>query len=162
MWQGRKTGKKNRVGTGKGTKSDGRGKRSMSTGAMNRAQRRAQKRNERKVKPVFNYTNSAEERLTRIQKNGITIDDLERAYKDGAQDGQKRAIKMAYARFLLGLNKEYGFGKKRAVRALKAADDAIVYALDTEEMMDEVYRKFCLTLDFNESGMESRVKEAAE
>lgn len=132
----------------------------MGTRSMNRAQRRAQKRNERKVKPVFNYTNSAEERLTRIQQNGITIDDLERAYKEGHEDGQRKAIKMAYAGFLLALNKTYGFGKKRAMRALRAADDAIVYGLDSVELMDEVYRRFGIELEFKDSSMEGRVREA--
>jgi hypothetical protein len=132
----------------------------MGTRAMNRAQRRAAKRNERKVKPVFNYTNSAEERLTRIQQNGITIDDLDRAYKKGAEDGQKKATKMCYAGFLLAMHKVYGFGKKRATRLLKAADDAVVYSIDTEEMMDAVYKRFGIVLDFKDDGMEGRVREA--
>jgi hypothetical protein len=132
----------------------------MSTRAMNRAQRRAAKRNERKVKPVFNYTNSAEERLTRIQQNGITIDDLDRAYKKGAEDGQKKATKMCYAGFLLAMHKVYGFGKKRATRLLKAADNAVVYSIDTEEMMDAVYKRFGIVLDFKDDDMEGRVREA--
>ena len=132
----------------------------MATGAMNRAQRRAAKRNERKVKPVFNYTNSAEERLTRIQKNGITIDDLDRAFKEGSEKGQEKATKMCYAGFLLAMHKVYGFGKKRATRLLKAADDAVVYSIDTEEMMDEVYKRFGIVLDFNDNDVEGRVREA--
>ena len=134
----------------------------MGTRAMNRAQRRAAKRNERKVKPVFNYTNSAEERLTRIQQNGITIDDLDRAFKEGSEKGQEKATKMCYAGFILALNKIYGFGEKRALRALKAADDAVQYALDTEEMMDAVYKTFRIRLDFNRDGIEGRVKGADE
>lgn len=131
----------------------------MSTQAMNRAQRRAAKRNERKVKPVFNYTNSAEERLTRIQQNGITIDDLDRAFKEGSEKGQEKATKMCYAGFLLAMHKVYGFGKKRATRLLKAADDAVVYSIDTEEMMDAVYKRFGIVLDFNDNDMEGRVRE---
>ena len=129
---------------------------------MNRAQRRAAKRNERKVKPVFDYTDSAEERLTRIQQNGIKIDDLDRAYKNGVNDGSEKAIKMAYAGFILALNKIYGFGEKRALRALKAADDAVQYSLDTEEMMDAVYKTFRIRLDFKGDGIEGRVKGADE
>lgn len=132
----------------------------MGTRAMNRAQRRAAKRNERKVKPVFNYTNSAEERLTRIQQNGITIDDLDRAFKEGSEKGQEKATKMCYAGFLLAMHKVYGFGKKRATRLLKAADDAVVYSIDTEEMMDAVYKRFGIVLDFQDNDMEGRVREA--
>lgn len=132
----------------------------MSTQAMNRAQRRAAKRNERKVKPVFEYGTAENERIARICKNGISIEDLDMAYKKGAEDGQKKATKMCYAGFLLAMHKVYGFGKKRATRLLKAADDAVVYSIDTEEMMDAVYKRFGIVLDFNDNDVEGRVREA--
>lgn len=80
---------------------------------MNRQQRRAQKPKHGKVL-----------RLERIERNGITEAELEKAHKQGYAEGiiesSTPVYKMCLAAASLALHRNFGFGRERCVRFLNA------------------------------------------
>lgn len=119
---------------------------------MNRAQRRAAQRN----LPAYKRM-SHEQLMNAIAKNGLTVDDLKRCKAEGYQQGVESAVMQCYAAFCLALHEQFGFGRERVLRALRAADDKVVFAIDGAEMVDEVFQRFGFKMDFK-AGMD-RVKE---
>lgn len=94
----------------------------------------------------------------RMSVNGITPDDLrkaeDKAYKTGFDEGFKSAseniVRGIYAGICLALNDLHGFGKKRCCDVLKAVDDLIIYQLDSEESINEVFDRMGLRINFND------------
>lgn len=127
---------------------------------MNRKQRREAKRDAPKKKPIF-HNMTRQERIERICKNGITLDDLKRNYDDGFNAGYKLAgedaVKACYAALCLALHELHGFGQKRCKDVLKAVDDAILYRLTGDDLIQDVFDKIGLTINFSDP-ME-RIKE---
>lgn len=120
---------------------------------MNRAQRRAYQRNQPAYKKM-----SHDQLMNAIAKNGLTVEDLKRCKQEGYQQGVESAVMQCYAGFCLALHDQYGFGKKRVLRALQAADQHIIFSIDSAELVDEVFRQFGFKMDFKQ-GMD-RVQEA--
>lgn len=120
---------------------------------MNRAQRRAYQRNQPAYKKM-----SHDHLMNAIAKNGLTVEDLKRCKQEGYQQGVESAVMQCYAGFCLALHEKYGFGRKRVLRALQCADEKIVFAIDSSEMVDEVFKRFGFKMDFKQ-GMD-RVQEA--
>lgn len=127
---------------------------------MNRQQRRAQKRAEKKPEPHYKSL-TKQERMDALVKNGITIKDLEQNYTDGYNAGFKDAcpstFKTIYAAICLALNEKHGFGRKRCMDVLQEVDRIVIEYLTSMEAIDEVYKRMGLYLDFDE-GIE-RIKE---
>jgi hypothetical protein len=120
---------------------------------MNRAQRRAYQ------KSLPAYKKMGHEKLMNaIAKNGLTVEDLKKCKAEGYQLGVESAVMQCYAAFCLALNEQFGFGRERVLRALKAADDKVIFAVDSAEMVDEVFARFGIRMDFRD-GLE-RVQEA--
>ena len=93
-----------------------------------------------------------EEMETRIE-NACKADYLCQAaynmgFNRGLQRGNEFALKDGYAAALLAANEVYRFGKKRNGRLLKAMDAIVVNRLTTEELIDEVFRRFGIKIDF--------------
>lgn len=96
------------------------------------------------------------EAIAKIQQNGITLAELKQNYQHGYDDGYKAGskrkiepiMKMAYAAACLALNELHGFGTKRVEAVLQRMDEKIVYALSSEEMIDEVLERFGFRIDF--------------
>lgn len=128
---------------------------------MNRQERRRQQKAQKKIKkPAFRGM-TREEKIAGLIQNGITVEDLKEEWEDGykkayAEAGQN-TIKTCYAAFAVAMHEKLGFGKMRIARLLNAADNCIVNYLTTEEIINDVYEKAGLELDFHD-GLEP-VKE---
>lgn len=125
---------------------------------MNRKQRRAAERIERR--DAANYAayivrrdSERNARKAKLERNGITIADLDKAIKDGYEEGYKIAgydtIKACYAATCLALKRLHGFGKLRCSRVLRAIDDIVLYRLTGEDLIQQVWDEIGLTLDFD-------------
>ena len=116
---------------------------------MNRAQRRAA----RKATPACMRA-TKEQRIAALIKNGITPEDLEREYHNGYRDGCKKGtestFKAVYAAVCLALKDTYGFGPERCARVLRAVNEAVIFNLSTEELIDEVWERVGLRINFDE------------
>lgn len=120
----------------------------------NRAQRRAMMRTQinKSQQMIANY--SKQQRIAGLIQNGITPRDLEEEFQKGRETGFKEAalpiIKSCYAGICLALHDEFGFGENRCYRAVKAVDEKIIWALNHQELVDEVLEKTGLTLQLDE------------
>lgn len=101
--------------------------------------------------------------LSRIQKNGITIDDLDNAaqegYRDGAKVGAENTFKNIYAAIALVMKEKHGFGKKRIRELLNAIDEKVMYALDSKEMVQKVWEEIGLQMSFSGDTFDERIQE---
>ena len=92
------------------------------------------------------------EAFQRINKNGITLEDLKNAEDQGRSDGfragREETLIIAYASFLLALHEECGFDADRCRDILNIADEKITYTLTSEDAIREVYDTMGLTLNF--------------
>lgn len=129
------------------------------TSEMNRAQRRALARIQRReVADLPEYKKreiAAKAALVeRLSQNGITPDDLKREYDKGFDEGFRRAaepvIRSIYAATCLALRELYGFGSKRCMDVLRRLDQKILFTLDGHELVDQVFRDIGLTINFKE------------
>lgn len=90
-------------------------------------------------------------------KNGITLNDLEKAendaYNQGLDIGFKQAapsvIKMAYAAIILALN-DKGLTSIDSYELLRSVDHYILTGLTSIEMCDEVLERTGIELNFGE------------
>lgn len=124
---------------------------------MNRAQRRAAQRNQPAYKRM-----SHEQLMNAIAKNGLTVDDLKRCKQEGYKQGVESAVATCYAAFCLSLKEQFGFGRERVLRALKCADEKVVYALDSYELIEEVFDQFGVRLDFHAAMADERIQEVGK
>lgn len=89
-----------------------------------------------------------------LERNGITLQDLEKEYERGHEEGFRQAgmniIQCCYAGICIALHDTFGFGEKRCYRALKACDEKIIWALNHSEMAEELLKKTGLTIDFDD------------
>ena len=122
--------------------------------SMNRAQRRKQEKLNRSKKIPAYKKMTKEQRIAELVKNGITADDLDREWEAGYKEGFNQAspsiVKTIYAAIALAANNVYGFGRKRTKRLLKAVDDLVVDSLTSAEIVEEVWNKIGLKLDFDD------------
>lgn len=103
------------------------------------------------------------ETFRRIQRNGITLEDMkqaeERAYNQGVRAGIDSTTRTAFAAICLALHDLYGFGKVRCARVLNAVDEKIVMALTSDDAIQEVYDTMKLKIEFREDLPGDRVQE---
>lgn len=116
---------------------------------MNRAQRRAAQ----KATPAY-LRGTREQKMKALLKNGITPEALEEeyhtGYRDGARKGTESTFKAVYAAVCLALKDTYGFGPERCARVLRAVNEAVIFNLSTEELIDEVWERVGLRINFDE------------
>ena len=102
------------------------------------------------------------EAFQRINKNGITLEDLRNCEIQGRQDGYKvgkeETLIMCYAAFILALNELNGFTADQCMEVLNLADEKVTYTLNSVEAVKEVYDKMGLTLNFAETMPGERVQ----
>ena len=93
--------------------------------------------------------------LQRIQRNGITVDDLERTYKTGYDEGFRlgceHTFESLFAAACLALHELHGFGAKRCLRVLNLMHEKTYYCLSRTEIIQEVYDKMKLTINFRDN-----------
>ncbi len=121
----------------------------------NRAQRREMMRQStQKNKNLIAHYNT-QQRIAGLIQNGITKKDLEDAYNSGMEEGFRQAgmpiIKSCYAGICIALKEQFGFGKERCYRALKAVDEKIIFALNHQELTDEALEKAGIRIDFGQA-----------
>lgn len=79
---------------------------------------------------------------------------LAKAMSDSEKEARNQAVEYCfhsiYAAVLLAAQEVYGFGHKRAWRLLKRADEIICTALDSEEVIQEVWARMGLEINFRE------------
>ena len=89
---------------------------------------------------------------------------LAKAIADSEKEARNQAVEYCfrniYAAVLLAAQEVYGFGHKRAWRLLKRADEIICTALDSEEIIREVWERMGLEINFRE-GID-RIREVEE
>lgn len=68
-------------------------------------------------------------------------------------------MKSCYAAMCLALHELYGFGSKRCMQMLNAVDEKVVYALTTQELIDQVFSDLEIEINFNEEMPGERVTE---
>lgn len=122
--------------------------------SMNRAQRRRQEKQNRSKKIPSHKRMTKEQKMEALVKNGITIADLEREWNDGYEQGFKEAspgvIKTIYAAIALAAKEELKFGIKRTKKLLEAIDNHVCDTLTSAEIIEEVWEKIGLKLDFDD------------
>ena len=99
----------------------------------------------------------------RINRNGITLEDLRNAEEQGRQDGYKvgkeEALIICYAAFILAMHELYDFDRDQCMNALNLADEKVTYTLNSADAIKEVYDTMGLTLNFAAELPGERVQE---
>ena len=94
------------------------------------------------------------QRIERLMTQGISPEDLTKAYNDGFAEGYKRAamptIEACYAAICLALHEQYGFGQERCIRAVNAIDERITTMITSEELRKETLDKIGVDISFGE------------
>lgn len=89
---------------------------------------------------------------------------LAKAMADSEKEARNQAVEYCfhsiYAAVLLAVQEVYGFGHKRAWRLLKRVDEIVCTALDSEEIIREVWERMGLEINFRE-GID-RIREVEE
>lgn len=130
----------------------------------NRAGRRAESRRlqheaEQEAKYLAKRNAAKLAAMAKLERNGITAEDLQREYERGKNesitDMTEFAMKMIYCGFALALKREFGFGRERVLRTLRAADQIILEELTTQDIVDRVSRELGIEVRFSgEKGAE--------
>lgn len=97
---------------------------------------------------------ATQEAVARIEKNGITLEDLEQQYNLGVQDGRKAGMEQTFetlfAAMALALNELHGFDAEQCVEVLNLVHDKTYYALSKDDAIQEAYDKLGLQITFND------------
>jgi hypothetical protein len=121
----------------------------------NRADRRKMMRQATQKNKALVADYNRLQRIAGLIQNGITEKDLQEAYDRGMQEGFMQAgmpiIKSCYAGICIALKEQFGFGKERCYKALKAVDEKILYALNHQELTDEALEKAGIRIDFGQA-----------
>ncbi len=112
---------------------------------MNRKDRRRAAKNQR-----INLPMSQQKLVAGMYKNGITTEHLKQEFEKSANAGRCATIKICYAAAILAAKEEYGFGKHRLWRLIKAIDDKVCNALASEEAIDLVLEETGIRLNFTD------------
>ena len=79
---------------------------------------------------------------------------LAKAMANSEKEARNQAVEYCfhsiYAAVLLAAQEVYGFGHKRAWRLMKRADEIVCTALDSEEIIREVWERMGLEINFRE------------
>lgn len=108
------------------------------------------------------------QRLQRYEQNGITVKDMARVSQESYDKGftvgyntaAENTFQMMIAAMCLALKKQYRFGRKRVLRVLHDVDRRVIYELNSEELIEQVWDELKIQLEF--SGEFDRIKEEAE
>lgn len=122
--------------------------------AMRRQAEREQRAEKQRQAAAILATRDLEERKRLLAKA------MANSEKEARNQAVEYCFHSIYAAVLLAAQEVYGFGHKRAWRLLKRADEIICTALDSEEIIREVWERMGLEINFRE-GVE-RIREVEE
>lgn len=101
------------------------------------------------------------EAVNRIQRNGITIEDMYNAendaYAKGIKVGKEATVRTCFAAICMTLHELYGFGKDRCSKVLNDVYDKLTMALTSEDAIQEVYDTIGLEIHFSDDITEDTV-----
>lgn len=109
---------------------------------------RADRRKHQKQRSGY-MRKTLEERKAAIFRNGITTEHLDKEYAAGYKRGEIHTMQMVYAALMLAANDEFGFGARRVLKLLKTTDRKVLETLTSEELINEVFARFKIQLDFD-------------
>ena len=102
------------------------------------------------------------EAVQRIQRNGITIEDMHRseqeAYAQGVNAGKDATVRTCFAAICMTLHEMYGFGKDRCSNVLNDVYEKLTMALTSEDAIQEVYDTIGLEIHFSNDISEDTVQ----
>lgn len=94
------------------------------------------------------------ERIDRLMQQGISPEDLKKAYNDGFADGYRKAavptIEACYAAVCVALHEQFGFGQDRCIRVVSAVDEQIVTMITSEEIRQQALEKAGVDIRFED------------
>lgn len=122
--------------------------------AMRRKAEREQKAEKQRQAAAILATRDLEERKRLLAKA------MTNSEKEARNQAVEYCFHSIYAAVLLAAQEVYGFGHKRAWRLLKRADEIVCTALDSEEVIREVWERMGLEINFRE-GVE-RIREVED
>ena len=122
--------------------------------AMRRKAEREQKAEKQRQAAAILATRDLEERKRLLAKA------MANSEKEARNQAVEYCFHSIYAAVLLAAQEVYGFGHKRAWRLLKRVDEIVCTALDSEEVIREVWERMGLEINFRE-GVE-RIREVEE
>ena len=121
---------------------------------MRRKAEREQKAEKQRQAAAILATKDLEERKRLLAKA------MANSEKEARNQAVEYCFHSIYAAVLLAAQEVYGFGHKRAWRLLKRADEIVCTALDSEEIIREVWERMGLEINFRE-GID-RIREVEE
>ena len=122
--------------------------------AMRRKAEREQKAEKQRQAAAILATRDLEERKRLLAKA------MANSEKEARNQAVEYCFHSIYAAVLLAAQEVYGFGHKRAWRLLKRVDEIVCTALDSEEVIREVWERMGLEINFRE-GVD-RIREVEE
>lgn len=120
---------------------------------MNRQQRRAKARNDKKYLNGLLAT-PAEQRQAQLFRNGITLEDLKRereaGWMQGKEDVEQFCFHTIYAAILITMVEHHGWDGDKAADLLKEIDRQVVTCIEDQDIVDEAYRKTGIQLSWTD------------
>ena len=126
----------------------------MSHEPMNRAERRKQERQQRRDFATLPEWKKAEiaakaAYASSLARNGITEEDLDKAYRQGMADMQKKYVaerldymqKFFYSACAIAAHNLFGFGKTRGERLLEETERIMTEEITTEDIIQRCKRE---------------------
>lgn len=95
------------------------------------------------------------QRMNALIRNGITPEDVHKAYQEGYNEGFQQAApnitRTIYAAAVLALRDEKDrWGRKRCKRMLENLDRHVIETLNSQEAIDRVWKEIGLIMDFQD------------
>lgn len=125
--------------------------------------RRQKARQDRRL--LYEMENSSlETQKAALYRNGITVQDLEQEYANGAKDGRQHAEEFAfhaiYAAFLIVMIDHHKMDRDKAVELLREIDHQVVVCIEDEELIKDAYEKTDVELNWKDPLERIETKEA--
>lgn len=120
----------------------------------NRADRRKMMREQTGKSATLLQEYSRAQRIERLLTQGISPEDLTKAYNDGFAEGYRSAamptIEACYASIMLALHDLFGFGQERCIRTLNAVDERITTMIVGDDLRREAMDRLGIEINFDE------------
>lgn len=121
---------------------------------LERDDRRENREAQRRAEMIIAREKAKHAALYRIEKNGITLEDLEKEYQNGYSKGFAEGSEPMYrtmmAAVALAIHEKHGFGCKRVKEMLRAVDNKVIFSLTSMELVQEVFDKLGLEIKFGD------------
>lgn len=122
---------------------------------MGRKERRAEERRTRKevlndhasmiARGIVRREEQKQARYAKLEKNGITVKDLEENYKKGKHDALAWASEyyqpFFYSAIAIALHREFKFGETRMIRALETVQQIMTEEICTADIIERCRRE---------------------